>query len=180
MRKIGMWILHHFVRVIWANLFGVIMWLRCLPRRSKALYKQRRKMWDCITDIDGLIDFIRNVYTYKFDGYKGIFDHNNYPLEFFTQFGDCDDVATYAKKKLRQIYGQELQYCEVRGFSNLGRKFLHYDCVYKLRTECDYRLFNYGNIQTASSLRGIDEVMRQLYSRRYELDHVTGWQCLWM
>lgn len=180
MQKIGMWLLHHFVRVIWANLFGFIMWLRCLPRRSKALYKQRRKMWDCITDIDGLIDFIRNVYSYKFDGYKGIFDHNNYPLEFFTQFGDCDDVAAYACRKLKEIYGGELDYCSVRGFSNLKVGFWHYDCVYKLRHERCYRLFNYGNILLADSIAEIDETMRQLYSRKYELDHLTTWRCFWM
>lgn len=180
MRKIGMWILHHFVRVIWANLFGFCVWIGKLFTADRNLYKQRKMLWNDIKDIDGLVDFIRNVYQYKFDGYKGAFDHNNFPLEFFTQFGDCDDVATYAKKKLRQIYGNDLQYCEIRGFSNLGVKFWHYDCVYKLRTEYEYRLFNYGNIQTALSLRDIDEVMRQLYSRSYELDHVTGWRCLWM
>jgi hypothetical protein len=180
MRKIGMWILHHFVRVIWANLFGLITLIKYSISGNKDEYLKNKRVYDDITTIDQLIEWTRRVYRYKWDGWRGAFDHNNFYREFFTDYGDCDDLARYACKKIKQIYGDELQYCYVKGFSDLSCGFWHYDCVYKLRAEYECRLYNYGNIQSAMTLNDLDNVMRELYSAKYEFKRMTSWRCLWM
>lgn len=180
MRKFGMWLLHHFVRVIWANLFGLTMLIKYSVCDRRELYRQNKKTYDDIDSIDSLIEWTKKVYRYKWDGWKGAFDHNNFNREFFTDFGDCDDIARYACMKIKQIYGDELQYCYVKGFSDLSCGFWHYDCVYKLQHEYECRLYNYGNIQSAMSLNDLDNVMCELYSAKYEFRHMVSWRCLWM
>ena len=183
-----MFIMHHFIRVIWANLFGGIMHIvyALKLRTNKELwekYKKNQAKWDAIISDVELAEFIKNDYKYKWDGPKGAFDHNNFSLEFFTDFGDCDDVGHYVCKKLKAIYGDELEYCKTHGFSELGAKppFWHYCCIYKFKNQDQYILFNYGQRNTGDSIEGIEKIMTEIYSKTYKFKKgVVTWPCLWM
>lgn len=187
-RQFGMFMMHHFLRVIWANLFGLIMHIVYLfkVRINKDLwdqYKSNQAKWNAVYSDEDLAEFIKNDYEYKWDGYKGAFDHNNFSLEFFTEFGDCDDVGHYVCKKLKQIYGNELEYCKTRGYAELKSSppMWHYDCVYKFKGDDKYILFNYGRMNKGDSIDDLDKTMTNIYSKSYRFkEGVISWPCFWM
>ena len=184
-RQFGMFMMHHFLRVIWANLFGFIMhvYYAFRIRFNKDLwnqYKSNQAKWNAVFSDKDLAEFIQNDYKYKWDGPKGVFDHNNFSLEFFTDFGDCDDVGHYVCQKLKQIYGKDLEYCKTRGYAELGIKFWHYDCVYKLKGDTEYTLFNYGQMNKAKSIEELDHEMEQIYKENYDFNGLVSWPCIWM
>lgn len=170
-----MWFLHHFLRSIWANILGVFFNIPYLANKS---YAAKKEQFDNIRTLDDLQKWFQETYRYKWDGPKGILDHNNFMHEFICSNGDCDDMAFYACKKLKQLFGKNLYYCKVRGYANLGKKFWHYDCVFQFYYSGDIYLFNYGKCRTGKSFRELDDIMRGLYSR-YEMDKITSWECLW-
>lgn len=176
--------LHHGPRFIWANLFGFFAWIGILFRLafSKELkdnYKANKFAWDNIKDIDDLCKFFKDVYQYKWDGYKGFFDHNNGKLEFLTVFGDCDDMGYWACKKIKEIYKGRLDFCKMRGYADLTATppFYHYDCVYRFKDEQDYHLFNYGKIKTGLNIEELDEEMKNMYQISYKFKDLVSWDC---
>lgn len=183
-----MWFLHHFVRVIWSNILGIIY--NIIYSFKLAFNKELRQKcsenllkWSKIDNLDGLVDYIKNVYSYKYDGPKGFIDHNNYLLEWFTAFGDCDDVAYWIYKKLKGIYEDKLEYCSVHGFADLSAKpkFWHYDCVFKFKGDSKYTLFNYGRLNRVDNLNeALSDKMVYLYDGTYKFKKMTNWKCLWM
>ena len=182
-----MWFIHHFLRVIWANLFGFLVHIKyCFEMRfNKDLfneYTKNQETWNNIRSIQELVMFMSGKYVYKWDGHKGLFDHNNFSFEWFAKWGDCDDVGHYICKKMREIYKDELEYCETRGFADLTAKpaFWHYDCVYKFKNSDHYNLFNYGHIKTGKDLNEIDYEMTKIYCGNYKFNKMVGWTCHWM
>ena len=181
-----MWFLHHFIRVIWANLFGVFAhWYYAMKMRTDTdaygQYWEHQDKWNHISSLEELQAFVRTDYEYKWDGYKGFFDHNNFSLEWFYKFGDCDDMGYYAYKKIKSLYGDKLEYCRMRGYADLTAKpaFYHYDCVFKFKDSGDYQLFNYGKIKTGKSLKELDNIMEKLYDKSYEFKKMVSWDCYW-
>lgn len=172
--------IHHFLRIIWANIIGAVYAL-IYALKKDADYKNHLKEWNRVQNISQLADFFRKTYGYKWDGPKGLFDHNNFKREFFSSFGDCEDAAWYAMKKLKQIYGDNLELCSMFGFADLSAKpkFWHYDCIFKFRGNDVYFLFNYGRIQSDASLDGLKGIMEGMYASKYEFKKLEMWKCLW-
>lgn len=181
-----MWFLHHFIRVIWANLFGafVHLYYAFKMRVDKVMYQDYREHqdeWNQIVTLEELIAYVKTTYFYSWDGYKGLFDHNNFSLEWFYKFGDCDDIGYYVCKKLKAIFENELEYCCMRGFADLSAepKFWHYDCVFKFKGSDDYQLFNYGDVKTGKTLKELDFIMEKLYNENYKFKKMVSWECKW-
>jgi hypothetical protein len=105
--KIFMWIIHHFIRPLWSipiALGGFIYYFFWrLKKQNNVIYKKNKKAWDDIKSLDELVSFFKNIYQYKYDGHIGILDHDNTPFEFYSSYGDCDDMARYITKKLRKL-----------------------------------------------------------------------------
>jgi len=186
-RKGFMWYMHHGLRVIWANVFGFFVHVRymLLIRKDKQAYvryKGNVERWNSVIDDNELAEYIKNVYQYKWDGPKGLFDHNNFPIEFFTDFGDCDDVGHYICQKLKSMYGKDLEYCKTRGYAELSAKpaFWHYDCVYKFKGQDEYILFNYGRRNRGKSIEELDRTMEKIYASSYKINELVSWPCEWM
>lgn len=141
-----LWVL----RNLWAIPVGAIyqiVWLvrYFLDRKVRETYKANKIAYDKIKTIPDLIAFLNKV-TYEWDGYKGLFDHNNGDIEYFSSGGDCEDTAMRAYKKLK-----ELQY-NAGLILIIGKKIgdIHADCVYKINHE--YFLFNFGSPMSDVSL----------------------------
>lgn len=183
-----MWFLHHFVRVIWANILGMVYntvyaFRLCFDKKLRDKCADNMEKWGKIDSIDSLIKYIKDVYIYKYDGYKGFIDHNNYNLEWFSAFGDCDDIAYWVFQAIKSIYGDKLEYCQVHGFADLSAKpkFWHYDCVYKLRDEDFYVLFDYGRLhKLPDNKQSLSDKMTNIYGSSYKTNKMTNWKCLWM
>jgi hypothetical protein len=101
-------------------------------------YVKNTKLWKDICNISKLNSFFRDI-KYKEDGPYGIMDHDNSRLEFFTSYGDCDDMGRYSYEKLKEL-GIKAHRIFIQGkniFSN------HFDCLFELNN--NFFLFNYGN-----------------------------------
>lgn len=171
-----MWFVHHFLRTVWANIMGFFFNLAFLNDKS---YAMKKKQFDELRELTDLQNWFRDVYKYKWDCYKGILDHNNFEHEFICSNGDCEDMAYYACKKLKKMYNGSLSYCRMRGYANLSKKFWHYDCVFQFNGDGDYYLFNYGNTKSGKSFKELDGIMCEMYKKKYNLDKVTSWECIW-
>lgn len=179
-----MWIVHHFLRVIWANILGFFyniyyLLLITFSKESRNKYKYNIKCWEEIQNISRLADYIRNNYKYKYDGYKGIVDHNNFKYEFFTASGDCDDVARWVCKKLREL---DIK-ADVIGFSDFKSDpvFWHYDCLFCISDT--YFLFNYGHcniIKYPANNETICNEMMKIYQNTYKFKNLICWICKYM
>ena len=180
----GMSFVHHFLRVIWANIGKFFVWdgykfAHIFSKKVREVYKANLEKWNKIDSFMGLVSFFQNDYKYKWDGPKGIFDHNNSKLEFFTKFGDCDDVGFYACKKLKEIYKDNIEECFVIGFAQLDKKFWHYDCCFKVKNKNYYQLFNYGRVLIGNTLEEATEKMQNNY-KSYNLTNLKYWKCKYM
>lgn len=176
--------MHHVLRTIWANLFGFFVNIKYIfqylfSKNIRERYKQNKELWDGINSMEELVEFIQQVYVYKYDGPKGIFDHNNFKLEWFVNFGDCDDVANWVCKKIKQIY-PNIKECDVYGFADLKALFWHYDVVYKMDDNDSYHLFNYGRLNVITENPG--NSMVKIYHKSYKLSNekMKYWKCKWM
>lgn len=167
---------HHCLRVIWANIIGFFynvyyFLLVALSKKHRDTYNNNINKWNNIKTIADVTAYFKENYKYKWDGYKGIVDHNNFKYEFFCANGDCDDVARWSCKKLRQI-GID---ADVYGFYDFKAKpmFWHYDCVLSIGGITF--LFNYGhnNIVDVSP----DKTMKQIYNRSYKFVDLRCWKC---
>lgn len=171
----------HFLRFFWANIFGLacdIVWIFKIVFNAeiRERYKDNLATYEEVFTMADLVNFFFSRYRYKWDGPKGLFDHNNYKHEFFSTFGDCDDVARWSHKKLKE-FGYK---CCVVGFADLSAepKFWHYDCMF---TVSDIAfLFNYGKCIT---LKGYDTksaaaAMSEIYGKNYKWNKgIKAWEC---
>jgi hypothetical protein len=183
MRIIGMWLMHHFVRPIWYRYlfvgiaFTKYAFLYMFNPNKRADYKANLKKWNTrIKALEGLNAFFQKDYRYKFDGtfknrkLNGAFDHHNVPLEFFMEWGDCDDQAEYSKDKLRELSKMKGKKYKPVTFGIVGTSLdgWHYDTMFELAGK--YFFFNYGhNIDGKTR----DECLTQLNGSRY-------WNNMWV
>lgn len=126
--------------------------------KSRLTYLQNFMKYQNIQILENLNRFFSEDYKYKYDGPMGIFDHDNSKAEFFTSWGDCDDVAMYAAKKLKKLgyknvtliylWGAELGYC-------------HFDTAFDVvfNDGKKVRLFNYGQNIEAQNLESAVEIL---------------------
>lgn len=183
----GMSILHHTLRTIWANLFGLFTAIGygfkfIFSKKARKNYKDNKSNWKNIRDMIDLKNFIKNIYIYKYDGPKGIFDHNNFGIEWYQKFGDCDDVANWVCKKIKELFPKEkIEYCAVYGFADLKALFWHYDVIYKFKENNSYHLFNYGKMNSLEKIEDAGKTMTNIYSSMYpNIKNMKVWKCNWM
>lgn len=167
MKKILFWIGSQILRPIYSTLFNLIIFIPfyglkfLLSKKARANYFIGKHAYDNINTYDKLLQYFSTTYKYKYDLFKGFLDHDNTYLEFFMSFGDCDDMANFAKRKLKQ-----LGYHDVIRVNMLGKSMSsgHVDCYYK--KDGRHHLFNYGKVITENSL---DNCMKKLkwYNDKY-------------
>jgi len=116
--------------------------LHLVSPKARAQYAINWLRWNNIKTLNDLRDYFRESYKYKYDGYKGLLDHHNFALEFFTAGGDCDDVANYACKKLRELgFTASVYWIYGNGCFNW-----HFDVMYYDKNP---QFFNYGRVSPA-------------------------------
>lgn len=173
-----MWFVHHFLRPLWnvplSLIYLFFYWLyTVVDSQAKETYKQNKSTFDKIKTMDELIYYVRRIYTYKWDGPKGLLDHHNYPHEFFSEGGDCDDVASYVHQKVKEFEGYKPT---IIGLSSNQKGSWHYDCIIKDTTINKYYLFNYGKIISGNSIKEcIDNISWDLFP----VGKTTWWKCIW-
>jgi len=140
--------------IVWIKYVFMYMSQKTIRKR----YKSNKKSYDEIKTLEELQDWFRLKYRYSSDVWNGLADHDNSQLEFFIKFGDCDDMAFYAKKKLN-----ELGYNTKRVYMMRWKYNGHADCFFTSNNEIC--LFNYGYIKKGNSL---EECIAQL-PRNYDL-----------
>lgn len=95
------WIPNIFFGIIYFIIYGFKVLIH------KDIYRSNKERWLKIynenASLEDIIDFFYNIYSYKWDGLRGVFDHDSSILEWVYAFGDCDDRALYLKKCLRKI-----------------------------------------------------------------------------
>lgn len=172
--QIIMFIVHHTVRTLWSMFFGsiyaIFYWFIHFKSEN---YKQNKEKWDKIKLLPDLILFFTDVYQYKWDGNRGFFDHDNSIWEFLVNFGDCDDMARFAAKKLRKI-GYKARRV---GFFCLKTKSWHYDCMF-VDKDGLYHLFNYGNILSGKTKDDCFSIFSQTW-KNYPKSDTVNWRCFW-
>lgn len=176
--QILMFIVHHTFRTLWSMIIGLIYavayWFIHFKSHS---WKENKKKWDEIELLPDLILFFSDVYQYKWDGKGGLFDHDNSIWEFLVNFGDCDDAARFAAKKLRKL-GYKARRV---GFFCLKTKSWHYDCMFTGVVDdgkTHYYLFNYGKVLSGKTKK---EVLQEFYKNwsNYPEGKTVCWQCYW-
>lgn len=172
-----MFIIHHTVRTLWSMIIGFIYavayWFIHLRNEN---YKRNKKKWNEIKLLPDLIQFFNEDYHYKWDGKGGFFDHDNSIWEFFVNFGDCDDVAVFAAKKLRKLGYKAYRV----GFFCWDTKSWHYDCLFAgiVDGKTYYYLFNYGKILSGKTKK---DVLQAFYRSwvNYPENKTVCWRCYW-
>jgi hypothetical protein len=146
--KLGAYILRPIVnylifKPIYTIYYGVLLIFNSIARE---MYITNKKIYDEIHSLDYLILFFKNKYKYKLDGMLGLFEHDNPKFEFFTNFGDCDDMSFYSFKKLKELGYKPVRICMI------GKSIIsgHMDCYFE-KNGLGY-LFNYGNIIKGTNL----------------------------
>ena len=147
------------LRPIWNILFNIFYVsfysvLYVIDPVKRIIYKANKSSYDSIKCLSELIYYMKFKWSYKYDGVKGIADHDNTPIEFFTKMGsDCEDVAIYAKKKLK-VFGYKPVKIFMKG---KGLTSSHMDCYFEM--DGKGFLFNYGYLMEGKNL---DECMKRL------------------
>ena len=147
------------IRPIIANryvgLFGVWFFVWFALFRNRTIYKERRSAWKKISSVKELVDWCNKYYKYKADMVSGAIDHDNSEYEFFTTNGDCDDIALYAKIKLRQL-GYKANRVMMMDTSK-GMVSSHFDCIFK--TDDGYGIFDYGKPKYGNSIQECMDIL---------------------
>lgn len=172
-----MFFIHHFIRPIWSALFKGIYFIfslfKLLNKKNREKYKTNKNFYNSIDCIETLQNFFRTVYNYEWDGWRGLFDHDNSELEFLIDFGDCDDVATYSLKKMKLFKG--IKKCFKVGLIGPRINSWHYDTYFETDTGC--YLFNYGIFIKGNSLKDcIDNISGW---DLFPLGKTKFWRCFW-
>lgn len=145
-------IIMYVFRPVWSAFFNIFYWLYynliyLLNPTKRLVYHANKNEFDNIKTLEELVYYFTYRYQYNYDGYKGIIDHDNLPIEFFMDWGDCEDVAHYAKKKLKKI-----GYKPVRVFiKGTGLTASHFDVSFE--KDGKIYLFNYGSLIGGKTLK---------------------------
>ena len=143
--KILFIVIMYVFRPIWSaffNIFYLIYYgmIYLLNPTKRIVYHANKNEYNTIKSLEELVYYFTYTYKYKHDGPLGMIDHDNLPIEFFVSFGDCEDTAHYAKKKLKAFgYKPVRVFLKGKGFADS-----HFDVTF----EKDSRvfLFNYGSL----------------------------------
>lgn len=111
---------------------------------ARNVYKTRKAAWDSIKTYKEIKTYLKANYFYKWDGWKGLLDHNNSDLEFFIGGGDCDDIAHRVAKKINQIKDNYITGAVECWIYGNGPQNWHFDC-YTFNAVDGFKWFNYGN-----------------------------------
>lgn len=172
--QVIMFIVHHTVRTLWSFFIGMIYAVAYwLISRNNSTYKENRQKWNNIKSLDDLVLFFQSEYKYKWDGIQGICDHDNTSWEFLIDYGDCDDVARFAAKKLRKL-GYKAYRVGIFCFKNWA---WHYDCMF-VDKDGLYHLFNYGNILSGKTKDDCFSIFSQTW-KNYPKSDTVNWRCFW-
>lgn|SRR5574344_974663 len=167
------WILFNVLRIIPASLFSGFFFILyfILSKIKKDKYNENKKKWDSISNIDDLKAFAINDFKYKYDFGFGLMDHDSSIYEWVLAYGDCDDIALYAKKKILKMEGYDA--CRI-GLIWVSQKklVLHFDCMFKNKEGMLY-LFNYGRILSAKTE---DELIKS-FSEKYKAKNLKYCKC---
>ena len=193
------YLVHHFVRVIWANLLGIVFNIFYLFKQQikndlKTKYTNNYNHYKGIKTLSELQDFYRNTYIYKWDGdfskynskltfLNGLVDHNNFKREFFSVFGDCDDLGRWSAKALKNI--EEVANIIPIGMYSASENqglFWHYDCYFEKQGKS--YLFNYGNLIEGQDIKDCIKRLLINYKRNIAWDTLDAvnfkwWPCYW-
>jgi len=143
------------------GIFGFWFFLYYFLFRNRDRYNKLYGQYREIRNTIGLIDWFKKNYKYKYDLLKGFFDHDNSKYEFFTDFGDCDDAALYARDKLRE-FGINAHIIYMID-NTRGMQSGHFDCIYQF--ECQYVLFNYADPICGTSVQDcMDRLCKKWYA----------------
>lgn len=137
-----------YVRPVVTAPIKFCFWLRYLfiyltDENAKFVYRTRKAAWDNIKTYQEIKDYLKANYTYTWDGWKGILDHDNSDLEFFIGGGDCDDIAFMVAKKINSITDTKILFAKVCWVYGNGPKNWHFDC-YTFSFVDGIKWFNYG------------------------------------
>ena len=158
----------YYIRNLWAVPLGIIYnfiyFIKFLLfKKYRCKYFTNKALYDSCLDVEMLSNYFRNAYSYKYDFYMGILDHNNYNFEFFINFGDCEDVAFKVFKKLRSFK----KYNVYLIFMYLDGKGYHFDVVYEDMENNIVNLFNYGRMINGNSIVDVINILKDLYGVKY-------------
>lgn len=143
-----------FLRIIYSTIFSCFFAIKywfTTSFDSKSMYSDNVNEFKSLASLSALKTWAKTIYKYKWDGKYGLLDHDNWKIEFFNDYGDCDDIARWAVKKLR-----ELGYVAWRiNLTNRDKPFIngHFDCMfYDPAKPKEYYLFNYGSVIFGTSV----------------------------
>ena len=125
--------------------------------------------------------FYAKIYIFLikiFTPLRGLLDHDNWPLEHFMYFGDCDDCI-HVMASLRKMS------LEVYRIGMIGEKLntWHYDCVIKgydmIWNEDVFYLFNYGNLVRGICIDQCLDKLSRMYGWKdlYKYETMSYWKC---
>lgn len=145
------WVLFNILRlvpiILFSGIFFIYYFFLSIIQRKK--YIENKEKWENIKSISDLVLFATKDYKYKYDLGQGFMDHDSSIYEWILAYGDCDDMALYAKKKIAQLQGYEASRIGLIWKAKNGALALHFDCMFK--KDSKYYLFNYGRIISADS-----------------------------
>lgn len=177
-KKFLMFFVHHFIRPIWILPIGLVYYIIYFFKvntnlENKIQYNKNKTLYNNIKTLQEFIDWWNNNYrgTYKWDGYKGLLDHNNSNYEFFLNAWDCDDASTYPYYKFKKLGYKSIM------IGLLGEKITswHYDCIVEIDKD-KYMLFNQGSCIYAKSIK---DCLDMLSSRWDIFKTYIYWKCFW-
>lgn len=182
-KKTIMVLVHHLLRPIWGTwwktLYFIVIGLSLLlSKKLRVIYKRNKNSWQCINTLHKLESWFKLRFVYTYDGWKGIFDHDNSWLEWYTLFGDCDDMGRMVQKKLSSLGFEAFR------VGILGDKInsWHYDCAFKHNNA--WYLFNYGNKVFGTDTEGCVEKLEFLFRAEngeslFPVGKTIYWKCLY-
>lgn len=187
-----LWIIFNILRIIPNVIFGIIFFLFYFFKwlfTSKKTFNDRKTIWKyAYKNVNMLKHFFRINYKYKYDLGLGFFDHDSSYFEWIFCYGDCDDMALYSKKALKNI-GYEAYRVGIIGMTKWKPKskhnlkpVLHFDCLFVDRGKDNtitYNLFNYGTIITGKSIEDVFNNLSDMYPSSFPKDHTKACFCLY-
>ena len=167
-----MWFLVKIIRPIYAYPLGLIFALIALIRVVSDIdllrqYQDNVRAWEEIKTLEDLQNYFKTRYKYKSDGLGGLLDHHNFSIEFFSGGGDCDDMAFYAFKKLKDITLKSKIFtgymASIYWMYGNGVTQWHFDCKYtSMENFNDSFWFNYG-LCTKETIMDKNDEYKKLY-----------------
>jgi len=164
--KILYWFIHHLIRPVWSIIFNipVSIWLLAwylFDETTREIYSENKSLWGEIDSLEKLRVFYDANYKYN---YEGFFDRDNFSLEWFIRWGDCDDMARWGVKKLRALgYKATRIFMWGKGQGIIEKiKNQHYAII--VEKDSDLWVLNYDMFRHITSIRAGAKAIDQEYS----------------